>query len=154
MMFHELIQSFGARLNLPIESDADGVYSFDIDHLHFAIHDLSTQDVVAFTGDLGLPPSGQDVSGLYTLLMEAQYLFQETHGATFSIHPETKHITLCRVHPLVALDADTFFTSVEQFVNTLEAWSEIIRNYRSAESAPETESMPEHGFLSGDFLHV
>lgn len=154
MVFHELIQSFGTRLNLPIVSDADGVYSFDIDRLHFAIHDLSSQDAVAFTGDLGFPPDEQQLSGLYGLLMEAQYLFQETHGATFSIHPETKHITLCRVQPLVALDAETFFTSVEQFVNTLEAWTEIIRNYHPTESTTETDYAPHLGFLSGDILHV
>ena len=154
MMFHELIQAFGTRLNLAIESDANGVYSFDIDHLHFTIHDLSPQDQVAFTGDLGLPPTGQTLEGLYRLLLESQYLFQETHGATFSIHPDTKHITLCRVLPLMSLDADSFFAAVEQFVNTLEAWAEIIRNYRSAEADTESAYEPELSFLSGDILHV
>lgn len=132
MTFHELFSTFNERLGVNTDPNDDGVYTFEIDTLTFTVFDLSQADQVAFAGDLGEIPSGQETEGLYRLLLEAQYLFRETQGAAFAIDPETGHLTLCRTLPLNALNKDIFFAQAEHFVNCLETWSEIIRNYRSA----------------------
>lgn len=156
MMFHELIQVFNERLGINTDLDADGVYTFEIDTLTFTIFDLSQQDQVAFTGDLGEIPSGQEMEGLYRLLLEAQYLFRETQGSAFAIDPETEHITLCRTFPLQSLDKESFFALAEQFVNTLERWATIVRNYRSVapEKTAEPLLRPEEAIFGGDMLLV
>lgn len=155
MTFSELIADFGARLNMEIESDADGIYTFDVEGMTFTIHDLASLDQVAFTGDLGQPPP-ENPTGLYRLVLEGQYLFQETQGATISINPETGNFTFCRSLELNATNADTFFATAEQFINVLEAWQKIIQNYRAADPAPAVEAsepFPQSNFLSG-FLQV
>lgn len=154
MMFHELLEVFNERLGINTDIDDDGVYNFDIDKLRFTIFDLSQHDQVAFTGDLGEIPSGQEMEGLYRLLLESQYLFRDTQGATFSINPETQRITLCRTLPLQALDKDSFFSAAEQFVNSLEKWSEITQNYRSVapEKAPAAEIPLGNNLFGGDHM--
>lgn len=156
MRFLDLIQSFASRLGFTIEENSDGVYNFEIDGSAFTIYDLSNNDQVVFTGDLGLPPSGQQLDNLYQLLLEAQYLFKETQGATFSIHPETGHITICRPFALFSLDAENFFTYAEQFINTLKAWVKVVQNFRSTASSTQTstDSNLENGFFGGEMLLV
>lgn len=156
MMFHELIQVFNERLGINTDPDDDGIYNFAIDKLTFTIFDLSQQNQVAFTGDLGEIPSGQEMEGLYRLLLESQYLFRDTQGASFSINPETEHITLCRTFPLQSLDKESFFAAAEQFVNTLEKWSEITRNYRSGapEKIPAAAIPIGNNFPGGDMIFV
>lgn len=154
MQLKELIHTFGERLGFAIEIDDTGVYLFDIDHMQLAIHDLSTIGHVALTGDLGLPPP-EAKEGLYRLILEGQYLFQETQGATLALHPETGHFALCRSCPLDVLDGERFFTMVEQFVNTLEFWSAIIKNYRpSVEETAIEDHRTGIGFLGDAFIQV
>lgn len=155
-MFHDLLQIFNNRLGLDTTPDKDGIYNFDIDNLNFTIFDLSENNLVAFTGDLGEPPSDQTLEGLYSLLLSSQYLFCKTQGATFSLHPDTGHIILCQALPLSALTPETFFNAAEQFVNTLEEWSKIIKDYRSVESsnkAPDTFQLDKY-ILDGNILRV
>lgn len=148
MTFSELMSDFGTRLGIPLEPDADGVYGFDVEGMTFAIHDLPENAQAVFTGDLGQPPP-ENPEGLYRLVLEAQYLFQETQGSTLSLNPETGRFTLCRTLPLLALDPDTFFAAAEQFINTLEAWSKIIRNYRAAaDAAPASGTRTQPDLLT------
>lgn len=151
MTFSDLITDFAARLGMTIEPDADGVYSFDGEGITFTIHDLSPVGQVALTGDVGLPPP-EKPEKLYKLVLEAQYLFQETQGATMSLNPETGRFTLCRTLPLDALTPDAFFALAEQFVNTLEAWAQIIQNYRPAVDQPagnDVEADQQSALFSG-----
>lgn len=155
MTFPELITDFASRLGMTLESTPDGVYTFDVEGMAFAIHDLSTVDAVAFTGDLGQPPP-ENPEGLYRLALEAQYLFQNTQGATLSINPENGNFTLCRTLGLTALDVESFFVAAEQFVNTLEVWGKIVQNYRAIVAQPsnaEDEATLNPGLFS-DFLRA
>jgi hypothetical protein len=124
----ELINAFCERLGIKSEANAEGVYAFEVDALEFAIHDLSEQRRVALVGDLGMIPEKQP-EGLFRLMLEAQHCFRETEGSVFSIDGERNRLTLNRMLSSAELDDETFFNEVERFVNQLEAWTRIIRDY-------------------------
>ena len=124
----ELINAFCERLGIKSEANAEGVYAFEVDALEFAVHDLSEQRRVALVGDLGLIPE-KHPEGLFRLMLEAQHCFRETEGAVFSIDRERDRLTLNRLLSSPELDDETFFNEVERFVNQLEAWAHIIRDY-------------------------
>ena len=124
----ELINGFCERLGIKSEANAEGVYAFEVDMLHFAIHDLSEQRRVALVGDLGMIPE-KHPEGLFRLMLEAQHCFRDTEGAIFSIDGERDRLTLNRLLFSAELDDETFFNEVERFVNQLEVWAHIIRDY-------------------------
>ena len=124
----ELINAFCERLGIKSEANAEGVYAFEVDALEFAVHDLSEQHRVALVGDLGMIPE-KHPEGLFRLMLEAQHCFRETEGAIFSIDRERDRLTLNRLLSSPELDNETFFNEVERFVNQLEAWAHIIRDY-------------------------
>ena len=124
----ELINAFCERLGIKSEANAEGVYAFEVDALEFAVHDLSEQCRVALVGDLGLIPE-KHPERLFRLMLEAQHCFRETEGAVFSVDGERDRLTLNRLLSSPELDNETFFNEVERFVNQLEAWTRIIRDY-------------------------
>ena len=123
-----LIKAFCERLGIQSEANAEGVYAFEVDALEFAVHDLSEQRRVALVGDLGMIPE-KHPEGLFRLMLEAQHCFRETEGSVFSIDGERNRLTLNRLLSSAELDDETFFNEVERFVNQLEAWTRIIRDY-------------------------
>ena len=123
-----LIKAFCERLGIQSEANAEGVYAFEVDALEFAVHDLSEQRRVALVGDLGMIPETHP-EGLFRLMLEAQHCFRETEGSVFSIDRERDRLTLNRLLSSSELDNEAFFNEVERFVNQLEAWAHIIRDY-------------------------
>ena len=123
-----LIKAFCERLGIQSEANAEGIYAFEVDAFEFAVHDLSEQRRVALVGDLGAVPS-VNPEGLFRLMLEAQHCFRETEGAVFSIDRERDRLTLNRMLFCAELDEETFFGEVERFVNQLEIWTRIIRDY-------------------------
>jgi ATP-dependent exoDNAse (exonuclease V) alpha subunit len=123
-----LIKTFCERLGIQSEANAEGIYAFEADAFEFAVHDLSEQHRVALVGDLGAIPA-VNPEGLFRLMLEAQHCFRETEGAVFSIDGERDRLTLNRMLSCLELDNETFFNEVERFVNQLEAWARIIRDY-------------------------
>ena len=123
-----LIKAFCERLGIQSEANAEGIYAFEADAFEFAVHDLSEQHRVALVGDLGAIPE-KHPEGLFRLMLEAQHCFRETEGAVFSIDGERDRLTLNRMLSCLELDEETFFNEVERFVNQLEAWARIIRDY-------------------------
>ena len=124
----ELINAFCERLGIQSEANAEGIYAFEVDAFEFAVHDLSEQRRVALVGDLGMIPE-KHPEGIFRLMLEAQHCFRETEGAIFSIDGERDCLTLKRLLSSAELDDETFFNEVERFVNQLEAWAHIIRDY-------------------------
>ena len=123
-----LLKAFCERLGIQSEANAQGVYAFEADTLEFAVHDLSEQRRVALVGDLGMIPE-KHPEGLFRLMLEAQHCFRETEGSIFSIDGERDRLTLNRMLSCAELDNETFFNEVERFVNQMEAWVHIIRDY-------------------------
>ena len=135
----ELIKSFCERIGIRYEPDADGTCNFNADGIDVAIFDMPEVVSVILVGDLGAPPP-ERLEKLYAAMLEANHLFRGTAGATISRDSETGHFALCRSLPCRALDVDSFYAEIEQFVSTLEAWTKLISNYREATASEKGEA--------------
>jgi hypothetical protein len=149
----ELIKIFCERLGIQFEANAEGVYAFEVDTFQFVIHDLFEQRRVALVGDLGMIPEKRS-EGLFRLMLEAQHCFRETEGAVFSVDGERDRLTLSRMLSCAELDDETFFSEVERFVNQIEVWARIIRDYNGqTEREKDQQGDAETGEPALDIYH-
>ena len=143
MEYRELIREFGARCGLEdLEFDDDGVAVILADDIRLSFMEASeARRLVMFADVARTTPSG-NCERLYKALLEAQHLGMATGGATFSISPEGK-ISLYRLDPLVDLDVEVLTKIVENFLDLIDRWREIIAAYRPDEPSEEEEPREE-----------
>ncbi len=139
----ELIHNLGEKIGLALEFDADGACSFEANDMVVTLIDLPQADCIVLSGDLGEPPP-EHLEALYKKILEAQFLFRDTAGATISVNPEDGHFALCRQLPCPTLEPATFLTAVKHFIHTLGTYADIVKNFRAenADSAAETIALP------------
>ncbi len=152
----ELIKGLGELFGVELQLDEDGVCAFAADELTITIRDLPEAGIVVLSGDLGEPPP-MGLEKLYQAMLESQYLFKHTHGATFSRNPENGRFALCKPLEISLLDVKSFVAEAESFVNTVETWAKVIRDYRgtvASETAEDPTLEPTADLDRGDFLRV
>ncbi len=150
----ELIKALGKRLGIRLTPDSDGACSFEADGFVVTLNHIDELRLLALTGDLGAPPP-ENLEALYKAMLEANYNFSGTAGATLARDAATGRFAICRILPLETLDADALYNAVEAFVNTLEAWSKIIVNYRHSAGPANGADAVQAPFSHGNgFLQV
>ena len=144
----DLVKSLGKKLNIKLELDDDGFCYFAADEFVIIINDLPDVGAILLSSDLGdVPP--ENLEGLYELMLSAQYRFQGTAGGSFSVNHDNGHFEFCRPLAVTLLDPDIFLTVVESFVNTVETWAEIIREYRGGKTFSDND-LPENSPFKTD----
>jgi hypothetical protein len=142
----ELIKKFGEKIGVNLTPDEDNVYTFEVDEMIVTFNVLPELDEIVLSGDIGEPPP-EHLENLYKTMLESQYLFNGTAGATISLNSETNRFSLCKALPCKILDGDLLYAETENFINTLEVWIKLVKDYRDV--APKTEdvkaAMPEIG---------
>ena len=137
MKIEELIQEFNRAAGLEEVPAADGVWKFSADGAVFGVSADEAGEKVYLFGEIPSPVPDKEEAFRKTVL-EANYFFNGTAGATFSINPETGAYTLIASERLDRLAPESFFAFVEKFVNTLAVW-----NGFSNGSGPQTEPSAE-----------
>jgi hypothetical protein len=142
----ELIKKFGEKIGVNLTPDEDNVYTFEVDEMIVTFHVLPELEEIVLSGDIGEPPP-EHLENLYKTMLESQYLFNGTAGATISLNSENNRFSLCKALPCRILDVDLFYAETENFINTLEVWIKLVKDYRDV--APKAEDvktvMPEIG---------
>ena len=138
METQELVKALGEAIGIELSLDADGAASFEADGLVVTINDLPEIGALVLVGDLGDPPP-VNLEELYKAMLESQYLFRDTGGATLSRNPENGHFALCRPLAAKALAAESFLESVSRFISTLQTWADVVRNYRGGEISRDSQ---------------
>lgn len=149
MTFEELIPALGAKLDIEL-SVLEGACALEVDGNAVILQEVG--ELLLFHADLGTPPP-QSLEKLYRALLEANYLYQGTGGATLAVNPQGGHIHLQKYEWLVRLDAEQAVEALERFVDTLIAWKHIIEDYRPEIIATPPENIEPSDF-SGTFLQV
>lgn len=155
MKIEELIHEFNSAAGIEEVPAADGVWKFSADGAVFGVSADEAEENVYLFGEIPNPLAGKEDAFRKTLL-EANYFFNGTGGATLSINPETEAYTLIAVEKLDRLNPESFFAFVEKFVNSLSTWKAIAISAgdgygeapsRSPETEPEAPAFPINGFL-------
>ena len=154
MAFDELINEAGRKLGVELVTQ-DGMTRLTIDDMEVSVSEIAALDSVVLNGVIGEPPP-QGLAPLYRAMLEANFSFAETAGATLSVNPENGELTLTRLVPLARLDAEGFLSILESFVNVLEAWRTLVADYRpdAADGAPSPLSDDGAPQIGGNFLPV
>ena len=142
------IKALGEKIGLDLELDSASSCTFQTDGFSVTITHLVEIDRIALTGDLGdVPP--QRPENLFRLMLEANYLFSATAGATLSLNGDNQHFALCRVITPSLQNENWLYSEVEEFVSICEKWLEIITNFRDLPtSTDDTDSSQSHDFSS------
>ncbi len=148
MGFDELVLEAGRSLGVELALH-DGATRLTIDGMDVSVLEIADLEAVVLNGVIGEPPP-QGLAPLYRAMLEANFNFAGTAGATLAVNPENGELTLTRVAPLACLGVEAFLSLLEGFVNVLETWRKIVADYRPSEpSGP-----PSGAALGGGFLQV
>ena len=121
MEYDELIGAFAEKHGIAGMEILDGAAALDVDGMRIAfLHDETTHSLVLL-GDIGAPPPESD-GRFNELLMQANFLFRGSDGATFTQNPETKEYALMRSLPLTLLDAILGIGCNKFICHTQDAW--------------------------------
>lgn len=135
MEYDELIRAFAEKHGISGMEILDGAAALDVDGMRIAfLHDETARSLVLL-GEIGVPPPESD-GRFNELLMQANFLFRGSDGATFTQNPETKEYALMRSLPLTLLDASSLADAVQAFANTLERWRRVLSDFRPAAESP------------------
>lgn len=114
---------------------------------------------VVLYADIGAePPSDRD--RVYRLMLQAQYMFKATAGATFALDGDSGAVYLEKPESLATMTPESFITSFETFADVANKWREILSGFvplaeeigdleRKAEAAERLErrDSERNGFL-------
>ena len=153
MRFEEQIEALGSKIGVPLQVDDEGSCVLSVDDMTVTLQSIPESEAAGFWGEIGEPPP-QGLEKLLSAMLEANHMFRGTGGATISRDSETGSFFLCRILDLRSLDADAFSMALERFVNTLEAWIGLVKDYR--EVAPDAPAEPDvaPGLRNDGFLAV
>ena len=152
MTFDELVRAAGEKLGVELVT-YDGMTQVTIDDMAISVSEIAELDSVVLNGALGEPPP-QGLAALYRAMLEANYGFAGTAGATLSVNPANGELTLTRLAPLALLDADGFLALLESFVNVLEAWRTLVADYCPAPAEVAASPLSGTPQMGGNFLPV
>ena len=146
MEFKDLINGLAEKMGVgeDIEIDAENRCLLEFDNMGVVIQGVDAAQAVVLLAPIGVPPP-ENPTQLYRGLLEANYLFQGTSGATLSVEPEQGGINLCRQLDARALDVEGLMLALDAFLNTLAAWKTFIDGYRpdkTPDSAPVENEFP------------
>ena len=133
MTFDDIIAALSKEMGAEIEVEggfcAVRTGGDDGNGIMVLMQDLDGQGEMLTTADLGEPPP-ERLERLYSMLLEANDLFRDTGGATFSISRDNGHVRLQRHDAFDALAAKGPAKALMDFANVAETWAGIVRDYR------------------------
>ena len=157
MQFEELIQGLAEKMGVgsEIEVDDEQRCFLEFDDMGVVIQGVDAAEAVVLLSPIGMPPP-ENPAQLYRSLLEANYLFQGTSGATLSVEPERGGVNLCRQLDARMLDVEGLMQALDAFLNTLAAWKAYLEGYRpdaEADGASAGEGTPLPA-LNDDFIRA
>jgi hypothetical protein len=141
--FTGLIQALSARLRTPLEIRDDGAVHVNFDAVALFIEHLADAEQILLAAPVAdVPATGREA--LYRDLLQGQYLFAKTRGATLALDAEERFVCLQTAPSLRALTRENFPALVENFVNMAEHWR--ARCLEAGEGRTEPAAAPEPAF--------
>ena len=122
MEFEKLVEGFAAKVNEPgLRPDDDGAVTIENDRVCITVQDVPELGKVMMHCALGESPA-ENAAALERKMLEANFMYRGTAGATLSRDGETGRYYLCRCDDIVAMDVEGFCGLIESFLELSAAW--------------------------------
>ena len=119
--FTGLIEALSARLRTPLEIRDDKKVHVDFDAVALLIERLDDAEQILLAAPVAdVPDAGREA--LYRELLQGQYVFAGTRGATLALDKDERFVCLQMAPSLRTLTQENFPALVENFVNMAEHW--------------------------------
>jgi hypothetical protein len=134
--FNQLVLALAERLGQPVNAqEGETSILFDFEEYPVLVDYLAAAEQVLIAAPIADLPEGPRET-LYAALLQGQYLFGETHGATLSIDPEAAFASLAVAKDISALTPEAFPSLVEGFLQVADHWREVIGQFGNAPQKP------------------
>ena len=147
MTFEELMADLGARLELDeFQPDEDGLCELYTDDFTVTLQGVPETGMVLTTGllcELGPDPSAK----FLRRLLEANFMYSETHGATISLDAANDCVMLTRYDRLNQVDGETFFKTVKLFLLAMSEWKTWFKEEAPKIDRPEIDVAADGGAI-------
>ena len=145
--FNDLLADFAKRHNIENLVAEDSSAALDIDGIVTTL--VNANGIVAIAADIGEPPA-EGAAAFADLLLEANL----ESSAFFAKSRESGAYMLMRRLPLAGLDGDAFDLELEDFVNRVETWRRLLKDYRPAAKAASEQESELPSFGATGFMQV
>lgn len=125
--FSALIEALANHVGLPDDSGFAETLTMSVDDVAVGIQyvfDSSEESVVLYC-DLGPIPE-QKERDIYRNLLEGNYFWTGTGGATLGVNSETGHALVAHAMPLEELDAEGLAAAIDAFADVGQFWTQFI----------------------------
>lgn len=143
-----ILDGFAARIELEgfaLDADGNAQLAFDDVLVHLQLDEAD--DRLLMLAPLGTP--GADAADTYRLLLDANFFWSETNGATAARDPASGAVVLMRGVQVTGLGADQFEAALQGFVNAAEA---LTRRLTAAEDQEAHEAAAATPFTDGPMI--
>jgi len=139
--FKTLIDALSRKLGVTLEAAADDRVLVDFDDLALLIEYLEAGEQILLAVPVGSPPKNNR-EAFYRKLLQGQYLFHKSGGATLALDTLAQFVSLQIVRDLRTLDEPGFLTLVEGFLDVANYWR---KECEAAEATDGVDGVPQFG---------
>lgn len=140
MEITELLERLGKDTGLGLMAlDEASTCTFLVDEMKVSFLYIPQGGNLLLFAEAGELP-GEHSPALLLSVLQANYLFRGTAGATLAVRPDSKTLFLNRSLRLDAISYDDFVQALSDFTDTLAEWKRLIADYRPTASEPQTPS--------------
>ena len=136
-ILNNLLEEFGASIGMPeLELDEENRCNLMFDEVAVSFElspDEASVYLYSYLGDV----VNNDSKAVFSALLDANYLFRGTLGATLGVDEASGRVVMIRLEDLSTLRLSRFQSLVEEFVNLSELWQNRLADF-PAQSAQES----------------
>ena len=150
MEFEKLVEGFAAKVNEPgLRPDDDGAVTIENDRVCITVQDVPELGKVMMHCALGESPA-ENAEALERKMLEANFMYRGTAGATLARDGETGRYCLFRCDDVAAMDVEGFCALIESFLELAATWRHACEDVLPAASAePKAAVVDRDAELAG-----
>lgn len=136
MGIQTLLSEFGKTVGIPdLCFDENGYCCLFFDDMVVNMELAEDGDHLFLYSNVGEIPEG-NLPAFYEMLLEGNYFFRKTRGATLGIDRDANIVLLIYRRPTLNLELSDFEQLIENFVNVTESWTRNINGFEGSAADP------------------
>jgi hypothetical protein len=152
--FERLTQSLAQFLGAEFQvSEGETEVFFDFEDFPVLVEYLADARQVLLAVPVAALPE-KNRTALYLALLQGQYLFQRTAGATLAVDEEARFVALHLVKDIETLTPENFPVLMENFLRVAEDWRDTIERFGAEETAPSPAATADLPLDPGSMLRA